>query len=136
MFGPFLNLHARHGGSKAMGGTGAQSKRSLLGGLAYSSPPGRGSFLGLGTAPRPHDVLYLNGEMRRRRRWPTGCACWAHRPPSLRIWLAVEQWGPRLDLSSPDGLNRLVDSWDDEVDLVIIDSPSSLPPAAASSCAM
>jgi hypothetical protein len=70
-------------------------------------------------------VLYLNGEMR-----PEAVAdrlrLFGPPPPSLRIWLAVEQCGPRLDLSSPDGLNRLVDSWDDEVDLVIIDSPSSL----------
>jgi AAA domain-containing protein len=91
-------------------------------GLALAAAGGT-SFLGW-TAPRPHNVLYLDGEMR-----PEAVAgrlrLFGPPPPSLRMWLATAEKGPRLDLSTLDGLSRLVDSWG-EVDLVIIDSLSSL----------
>src|SRR5690242_4791783 len=97
-------------------------KSFLALGLALAAAGG-GSFLGW-TAPRPHRVLYLDGEMSlgalagRLRLFGTP-------PPSLDVWLASEQTGLRLDLSTWDGLSCLAGSWN-AVDLVIVDSLSSL----------
>lgn len=46
-------------------------------------------------------------------------------PPSLRLWLATEQAGAPLDLSTEKGILRLMANWG-EVDLVVVDSLSSL----------
>lgn len=103
-------------------GPAGVGKSFLALGLALAAAGG-GSFLGW-TAPRPHNVLYLDGEMS-----PEAVAgrlrLFGPPPPSLRLWLAAEQEGPRLDLSTLDGVLRLSKSWG-EVDLVIIDSLSSL----------
>ena len=91
-------------------------------GLALAAAGG-GRFHGR-TAPRPRRVLYLDGEMSvgalagRLRLFGTP-------PPSLDVWLASEQPGLRLDLSTWEGLSCLAGNWK-AVDLVIIDSLSSL----------
>jgi hypothetical protein len=103
-------------------GPAGVGKSFLALGLALAAAGG-GSFLGW-TAPRPHRVLYLDGEMSlgalagRLRLFGTP-------PPSLDVWLASEQTGLRLDLSTWEGLSTLAGSWN-AVDLVIIDSLSSL----------
>ena len=102
-------------------GPSGVGKSFLALGLALAAA-GAGSLLGW-TAPRPHKVLYLDGEMRqdavaRRLR------LFGPPPPSLQIWLAAEE-ERRLDLSTLDGLHRLVHSETD-VDLMIVDSLSSL----------
>jgi putative DNA primase/helicase len=103
-------------------GPAGVGKSFLALGLALAVASG-GSVLGW-TAPRPHDVLYLDGEMS-----PQAVAArlrlFGRPPPSLRLWLAAEQEGPPLDLSTLDGLLRLSKSWG-AVDLVVIDSLSSL----------
>lgn len=97
-------------------------KSFLALGLALAAASGD-SFLGW-TAPRPYNVLYLDGEMS-----PEAVAgrlrLFGSPPPSLRMWLAAEQEGPRLDLSTEDGIVRLMASWG-AVDLVVVDSLSSL----------
>ena len=70
-------------------------------------------------------MLYLDGEMSlgalagRLRLFGTP-------PPSLDVWLASEQTGLRLDLSTWEGLSWLVPGRWNAVDLVVIDSLSSL----------
>jgi putative DNA primase/helicase len=103
------------------GPTGVGKSFAALG-LALAAAGG-GSFFGW-TAPRPYNVLYLDGEMsaeavagRLRLFGPP--------PPSLRMWLAAEQEGPQLDLSTEDGIVRLMANWG-TVDLVVVDSLSSL----------
>lgn len=83
---------------------------------------GAGSLL-VWTAPRPHQVLYLDGEMRRDA--VAGRLRLFGPPPSLRLWLATEQAGNPLDLSTEKGILRLMGNWG-EVDLVVVDSLSSL----------
>jgi hypothetical protein len=103
-------------------GDAGVGKSFLALGLALAAAGG-GSFLGW-TAPRPRRVLYLDGEMslgalagRLRLFGPP--------PPTLEVWLASEEVGPRLDLSTWEGLHRLGGRWN-AVDLVIVDSLSSL----------
>jgi len=83
-------------------------KSFLALGLALAAAGG-GSFLGW-TAPRPHNVLYLDGEMS-----PQAVAgrlrLFGPPPPALRMWLAAEPGAARLDLSTLRGLRRLVESW-------------------------
>ena len=103
-------------------GPAGVGKSFLALGLALAAAGG-GSFLGW-TAPRPYNVLYLDGEMS-----PEAVAgrlrLFGPPPPSLRMWLAAEPEGPQLDLSTEDGIVRLMASWG-AVDLVIVDSLSSL----------
>jgi len=103
-------------------GPAGVGKSFLALGLALAAAGG-GSFLGW-TAPRPYNVLYLDGEMS-----PEAVAgrlrLFGPPPPSLRMWLAAGQEGPQLDLSTEDGIVRLMASWG-AVDLVIVDSLSSL----------
>ena len=96
-------------------------KSFLALGLALAAA-GAGRMLGW-TAARPHKVLYLDGEMRPHQ-VAARLRLFGPLPPSLQIWLATEQGGPRLDLSNVDGLVRLVRSWGDP-DLLVIDSLSS-----------
>ena len=103
-------------------GPAGVGKSFLALGLALAAASG-GAFLGW-TAPRPYNVLYLDGEMTREA-VAGRLRLFGPPPPSLRLWLAAEQEQPRLDLSTLDGLLRLIQSWG-EVDLVIIDSLSSL----------
>jgi hypothetical protein len=97
-------------------------KSFLALGLALAAAGG-GSFLGW-TAPRPHKVLYLDGEMSRAT-VASRLRLFGPPPPSFRMWLASEQDGMELDLSTEDGIVRLMASWGD-VDLLVIDSLSSL----------
>jgi putative DNA primase/helicase len=103
-------------------GPAGVGKSFLALGLALAAASG-GAFLGW-TAPRPCNVLYLDGEMPREA-VAGRLRLFGPPPPTLRLWLAVEQDPPRLDLSTLDGLLRLMKSWG-EVDFVIIDSLSSL----------
>src|SRR6476620_401851 len=79
-------------------------KSFLALGLALAAAGG-GSFLGW-TAPRPRNVLYLDGEMSReavsRRLRLFGPPL-----PSLHLWLSSDETGRKLDLSGVDGLLRL-----------------------------
>ncbi|HYD06235.1 MAG TPA: AAA family ATPase [Reyranella sp.] len=103
-------------------GPAGVGKSFLALGLVLAAAGG-GGFLGW-TAPRPHQVLYLDGEMR-----PEAVAArlrlFGPPPPSLRMWLAAEHEGRRFDLATIDGIDRLVQGWGDP-DLVIVDSLSSL----------
>jgi hypothetical protein len=97
-------------------------KSFLALGLALAAA-GAGSLLGW-TAAKPHKVLYLDGEMRRDA-VAERLRLFGPPPPSLRMWLAAEQRGSVLDLSTEQGILRLMASWG-AVDLVVIDSLSSL----------
>lgn len=97
-------------------------KSFLALGLALAAAGG-GSFLGW-TAPRPHKVLYLDGEMSRDT-VASRLRLFGPPPPSFRMWLATEDNGAKLDLSTEAGLMRLMASWG-AVDLAIMDSLSSL----------
>jgi RecA-family ATPase len=114
---------ARGSAALIYGPTGVGKSFAALG-LALAAASG-GSFLGW-TAPKPRNVLYLDGEVR-----PAAVAArlrlFGPPPPSLRMWLAAQEEGQPLDLSTLEGLTRLLadDGWW-KVDLVIIDSLSSL----------
>jgi hypothetical protein len=110
------------GGTALIYGRAGVGKSFLALGLALAAA-GAGSILGW-TAPRPRKVLYLDGEMRRDA-VAARLRLFGPLPPSLRMWLAAEDRGSALDLSTEDGIVRLVASWGD-VDLVVIDSLSSL----------
>jgi hypothetical protein len=97
-------------------------KSFLALGLALAAAGG-GSFLGW-TAPRPRNVLYLDGEMSRET-VAERLRLFGPPPPSLRMWLAADQNRHKLDLSTKAGLLHLMASWG-AVDLVVIDSLSSL----------
>jgi RecA-family ATPase len=84
---------------------------------------GGGTMLGW-SAPRPHRVLYLDGEMRRES-VADRLRLFGPPPPSLHMWLATEHDGEILDLAAPKGIVQLISSWGD-TELVIIDSLSSL----------
>src|SRR5436853_282667 len=96
-------------------------KSFLALGLALAAA-GAGSMLGW-TTPRPHKVLYLDGEMRRET-VTERLRLFGPLPPSLRMWLATEETGAALDLSTEEGIVRLMASWGD-ADLVVVDSLSS-----------
>jgi putative DNA primase/helicase len=104
-------------------GPAGVGKSFLALGLALAAAGGD-RFLGW-TAPTPRTVLYLDGEMTRQA-LADRLRLFGPPPPSLQVWLAAEQEGPRLDLSTLQGLVRLVESLGHDVDLVIIDSLSSL----------
>ena len=105
-------------------GPAGVGKSFLALGLALAAARG-GRFLGW-TAPRPHNVLYLDGEMRREV-VAERLRLFGPPPPSLRMWLATEHPGTTLDLATEDGIVRLVASWREvNVDLIVIDSLSSL----------
>jgi len=112
----------RPGTAALVYGPAGVGKSFLALGLAWAAAAG-GSFLGW-RAPRPYKVLYLDGEMS-----PQAVAgrlrLFGPPPPSLRMWLATEQQGPALDLSTEDGIVRLMASWG-AVDLVVVDSVASL----------
>jgi putative DNA primase/helicase len=82
-----------------------------------------GSFLGW-QSPRPHRVLYVDGEM--------GAASLRERlalfgppPPALSISAHDLGGGPILDLTQTLGLRRLTAAWDDP-ELVVFDTLGSL----------
>jgi putative DNA primase/helicase len=105
-------------------GPAGVGKSFLALGLALAAARG-GRFLGW-TAPRPHNVLYLDGEMRRDA-VAERLRLFGAPPPPLRMWLATEQAGSALDLATEDGIVRLLASWRGiDVDLIVIDSLSSL----------
>jgi hypothetical protein len=112
---------ARGSAALLYGPTGVGKSFAALG-LALAAASG-GSFLGW-TAPRPYNVLYLDGEMS-----PEAVAgrlrLFGPPPPSLKMWLAAQQQGQPLDLTTEDGIVRLMASWG-SVDLVVVDSLSSL----------
>lgn len=110
------------GGTALIYGRAGVGKSFLALGLALAAAGG-GSFLGW-TAPRPRKVLYLDGEMRREA-VAERLRLFGPPPASLRMWLATEEHGSALDLSTENGIVRLMASWGD-VDLVVIDSLSSL----------
>ena len=103
-------------------GQAGVGKSFLALGLALAAA-GAGSMLGW-TAPRPRKVLYLDGEMRPHQ-VAARLRLFGPLPPSLRMWLATEQDGPKLDLSTEKGIIRLAASWE-RAELVVIDSLSSL----------
>ena len=99
-------------------------KSFLALGLALAAARG-GRFLGW-TAPKPHKVLYLDGEMRREV-VAERLRLFGAPPPPPRMWLATEQAGSKLDLATGDGILRLLAHWREvNVDLIVIDSLSSL----------
>ncbi len=105
-------------------GPAGVGKSFLALGLALAAARG-GRFLGW-TAPKPHKVLYLDGEMRREA-VAERLRLFGAPPPSLRMWLATEQAGSKLDLATEDGIIRLLAHWREvNVDLIVIDSLSSL----------
>ena len=105
-------------------GPAGVGKSFLALGLALAAAGG-GRFLGW-TAPRPHNVLYLDGEMRREA-VAERLRLLGPPPPALRMWLATEQAGSALDLATEDGIVRLVANWREvDIDLIVIDSLSSL----------
>jgi putative DNA primase/helicase len=92
---------------------------------------GGGSFLGW-QSPRPHRVLYVDGEM--------GAAEIGDRlallgplperlSSNLRIVPHDRPGGARLDLGTADGIVRLMATWN-EPQLVVLDTLSALAPAA------
>jgi putative DNA primase/helicase len=91
-------------------------------GIARAAAAGE-SFLGW-TSPRPHRVLYLDGEMAaadiRARLATFGPA-----PPTLEFMLADLNRGPLLDLADPPSQARLVAAWGDP-ELVVLDNLASL----------
>src|SRR6185437_11603893 len=91
-------------------------------GIARAAAAGE-SFLGW-QAPRPHRVLYIDGEMaaaemqqRLARFGPT--------PPTLSFLLADLNWGPLLDLAHGESQHRLMAQWGDP-ELVVLDNLASL----------
>jgi hypothetical protein len=90
--------------------------------LAWAVAAG-GSFLGW-QSPRPHRVLYVDGEM--------GAAALRERlalfgPPPAGLAICPHDLteGPLLDLAEDDGLLRLMAAWD-QPELVVLDTLSSL----------
>src|SRR3954470_24644556 len=77
-------------------GQAGVGKSFLALGLALAAARG-GRFLGW-TAPRPHNVLYLDGEMRREA-VAERLRLFGAPPPSLRMWVATEDPGSVLDLA-------------------------------------
>jgi putative DNA primase/helicase len=82
-----------------------------------------GSFLGW-QSPRPHRVLYVDGEM--------GAAALRERlalfgPPPAGLAISAHDLGggPPLDLTQDLGLRRLMAAWDDP-ELVVLDTLTSL----------
>jgi hypothetical protein len=91
-------------------------------GIAHAAATG-GSFLGW-HAPRPHRVLYLDGEtapaeMQRR------LALFGPPPATLQFSLAAHNTGDVLDLSELDSQARLMASWR-RPELVVLDDLASL----------
>jgi putative DNA primase/helicase len=90
--------------------------------IAWAAASG-GSFLGW-QSPRPHRVLYVDGEM--------GAVSLRERlrlfgPPPAHLALSAHDLGggPLLDLTQELGLKRLVAAWDDP-ELVVLDTLGSL----------
>jgi putative DNA primase/helicase len=91
-------------------------------GIARAAAAGE-SFLGW-KSPRPHRVLYLDGEMAAadiRAR----VAAFGAPPPTLEFMLADLNRGPLLDLADPRSQARLFDAWGDP-ELVVLDNLASL----------
>lgn len=91
-------------------------------GIARAAAAGE-SFLGW-TSPRPHRVLYLDGEMAAvdiRAR----LAAFGPPPPTLEFMLADLNRGPLLDLADPRSQGRLMEAWGDP-ELVVLDNLASL----------
>lgn len=91
-------------------------------GIARAAAAGE-SFLGW-QSPRPHRVLYLDGEMAAadiRAR----LAAFGPPPPTLEFMLADLNRGPLLDLADPPSQGRLVAAWGDP-ELVVLDNLASL----------
>lgn len=81
------------------------------------------SFLGW-KSPRPHRVLYLDGEMAAadiRAR----VAAFGPPPPTLEFMLADLNRGPLLDLADPRSQTRLFGAWGNP-ELVVLDNLASL----------
>jgi hypothetical protein len=111
------------GSAALIWGPSGVGKSFLALGLALAVAGG-GSFLGW-TAPRPRNVLYLDGEMSAAA-VGARLRLFGSPPPSLHLWLAADQGGRPLDLTTLDGLERLVRGWRKVPDLIVIDSLSSL----------
>jgi hypothetical protein len=97
-------------------------KSFLTLGIAWAVASG-GDFLGW-QAPRPHNVLYLEGELTAielQRR----VGLFGETPAGLRFWVMEQNRGPRLDLARIDGLERLMAS-SAGVDLIVIENLSCL----------
>src|SRR6185437_4669314 len=91
-------------------------------GIASAAAAGE-SFLGW-KAPRPHRVLYLDGEMAAadiRAR----VAAFGPPTPTLEFMLADLNRGPLLDLADPRSQMRLFAAWGDP-ELVVLDNLASL----------
>ena len=91
-------------------------------GIARAAAAGE-SFLGW-KSPRPHRVLYLDGEMAAvdiRAR----LAGFGPPPPTLEFMLADLHRGPLLDLADPPSQGRLAAAWGNP-ELVVLDNLSSL----------
>jgi hypothetical protein len=97
-------------------------KSFLALGIARAAAAGE-SFLGW-RATRPHDVVYVDGEMAAaeiQRR----LALFGPPPPRLRFVLTARNDGPVIDLGNHKSLLRLVRGWG-WPDLVVLDNLSSL----------
>lgn len=91
-------------------------------GIARAAAAGE-SFLGW-KSPRPHRVLYLDGEMAAAD-IRTRVAALGPAPPTLDFMLADLNQGPLLDLADPRSQGRLVEAWGDP-ELVVLDNLASL----------
>lgn len=114
-------LLARNTGALVYG-PGGVGKSFFALGIAWAAATG-GSFLGW-QAPRPHRVLYVDGEMgaadMRER-----LALFGPPPATLDVFLPDLGKGPLLDLTRPESQLRMVEGWG-RPELVVLDSLSSL----------
>jgi AAA domain len=114
-------LLARNTGALVYG-PGGVGKSFFALGIARAAATG-GSFLGW-SAPRPHRVLYVDGEMgaadMRER-----LALFGPPPATLDVFLPDLGKGPPLDLARPDSQFRMMEGWG-HPELVVLDSLSSL----------
>ena len=87
--------------------------------LAWAAASG-GSFLGW-TSPRPHRVMYVDGGLSAARLGER-LALFGAVPPGLRL-CPLDTAGDPPDLSTEDGLLRLMEAWDEDPELVVLDAP-------------
>jgi len=87
--------------------------------LAWAAASG-GSFLGW-TSPRPHRVMHVDGGLSAARLGER-VALFGSLPPGLRL-CPLELASDPPDLSTEDGLLALMEAWDEDPELVVLDAP-------------